>query len=301
MPISTSEPAGSDRLVILGYGFCAREFVQRHGSRFDDIVATVRDPEKSSGTAVGVRIQKLDTGHAPEQLLLEAVRRATHVLVSVPPGRDGDPALPVLGYAVAAAPHLRWIGYLSTTGVYGDHGGAWIDESAPTNPVSARSVRRLEAENGWRALARSGRAVHVFRLSGIYGPGRNPLVSLLEGSSRSLDKPGQVFNRIHVEDVAEAVAAAMARPEAGPVFNLADDEPAPQPEVLAYAARLLGMEPPEVVAFDAGQAAMSDMARSFWAENKRVSNRRLVAQLGIQLRYPTYREGLRALLPTVRG
>ncbi|MDX6804540.1 NAD-dependent epimerase/dehydratase family protein [Terrihabitans rhizophilus] len=301
MPISTSEPKASDRLVILGYGFCAREFVKRHGDRFNDILATVRDPGAGASNQSGVRFEKLDTGYAPEPALLEAVRHATHVLVSVPPGRDGDPALALLGEEIAAARHLRWIGYLSTTGVYGDHAGAWIDETAPTNPVSARAVRRLEAENGWRALAGPGRVVHVFRLSGIYGPGRNPLLSLLEGSSRALDKPGQVFNRIHVEDVAEAVAAAMTRPEAGPVFNLADDEPAPQPEVLAYAAKLLGLGPPEVVAFDAGQAAMSEMARSFWAENKRVGNRRLVTELGVQLRYPTYREGLRALLPTVRG
>jgi nucleoside-diphosphate-sugar epimerase len=184
--------------------------------------------------------------------------------------------------------------------VYGDHGGAWIDETAPPNPTSARSRRRLAAEEAWLALGRrTGKPVQVFRLAGIYGPRRNPLAQLAAGTATRIVKPGQIFNRIHVDDIAAALAASLDRPRAGAVYNVADDEPAPPQDVVAYAASLAGVVPPAEIPFD--EASLSPMARSFYAETKRVSNRLLKQELGLTLRYPTYREGLAALRAAGEG
>lgn len=221
---------------------------------------------------------------------------ATHILSSVPPDEAGDPVLDVHAADLARLQGVRWVGYLSTTGVYGDRGGGWVDETTPENPVGPRGRRRVEAERRWRALPLP---VHVFRLAGIYGPGRNQLAALRRGEAKRIDKPGQVFSRIHVDDIVRALRLSMARPQPGAVYNVADDEPAPPQDVVAYAAALLGVEPPPLIPF--AQAQLSPMAASFYAESKRVSNARLKQTLGWRPLYPSYREGLRALLQAEAG
>jgi len=219
-----------------------------------------------------------------------AIAEASHLLVSAPPGAQGDPVLARHGTALAAAP-AGWVGYLSTTGVYGDRQGGWVEETDPPTPGNARSRWRLEAEAAWLA---SGLPVNVFRLAGIYGPGRSAFDRLREGRAQRVVKAGQVFSRIHVDDIAAALRASMARPDPGRVYNVADDLPAPAGEVIAYAAELLGMRPPPEVALE--DAGLSPMARSFWGESRRVSNRRLREELGVTLAYPDYRAGLRGIL-----
>jgi nucleoside-diphosphate-sugar epimerase len=216
---------------------------------------------------------------------------ATHVLSSVPPNEQGDPVLAAHAAELARLAGVRWVGYLSTTGVYGDHGGGWVDETTPENPIGERGRRRVEAERGWRALPLP---VHVFRLAGIYGPGRSQLDALRAGTAKRIAKPGQVFSRIHVDDIASALRLSMAKPQPGAIYNLADDEPAPPQDVVAYAAELLGVAPPPPIPF--AEAELSPMAASFYAESKRVSNARIKRELGWRPRYPSYREGLRALL-----
>lgn len=221
-----------------------------------------------------------------------AIRRADAVLCSVAPGPDGDPVLAAWGAALAQA-RPRWIGYFSTTGVYGDHGGAWIDEDTPPAPSSARTRARVTAEAAWQALAaQCGAACHIFRLAGIYGPGRGPFAKLRAGTARRIIKENQVFSRIHADDIARAVVAALGHP--GGVWNICDDEPAPPQDVIAHAAALLGMAPPAPE--DYATAALSPMARSFYANSKRVSNRRMRRDLGVVLRHPGYDAGLRAIL-----
>ena len=216
---------------------------------------------------------------------------ATHIFSSVPPDERGDPVLDEHGADLPALRDVRWVGYLSTTGVYGDHGGGWVDETTPEAPVGGRGRRRVEAERGWRALPLP---VHVFRLAGIYGPGRNQLETVRAGTAKRIDKPGQVFSRIHVDDIASALRLSMATPRPGAIYNLADDEPAPPQEVVAYAAELLGVPPPPLVPF--AEAQLSPMAASFYAESKRVSNSLIKRELGWRPQFPTYREGLKALL-----
>lgn len=218
----------------------------------------------------------------------------THLLISIPPEEAGDPVLLRYRHTLEAASQLRWIGYLSTTGVYGDHDGALVDENTPTAPTSERSRRRVAAEQEWLAFgAERGIAVQVFRLAGIYGPGRNALEDLKEGTARRIVRPGQLFSRIHVEDIAAVLRAALMSRNGSRIYNVCDDEPAPPAEVVTYAAGLIGMTPPPEIPFE--QAAMSPMALTFWADNKRVDNRRMKQELGISLAYPTYREGLKAL------
>jgi nucleoside-diphosphate-sugar epimerase len=224
-----------------------------------------------------------------------ALQSATHVLLSIPPDAAGDPALRVFGNDIAASPSISWIGYLSTVGVYDDTAGAWVNEDTPARPASERGKRRLDAENAWLDLGRrSSKAVMVFRLPGIYGPGRSTLDDLRAGVARRLVKPGQVFNRIHVEDIAAAVEAGIAKPHQGQVYNVTDDEPGPPQDVVAFGAELLGLPtPPEL---DFATASLSPMARSFYSECKRVSNARMKAELGVTLKHPNYRDGLRAIL-----
>lgn len=296
MPISTSEP--HPFLLVLGMGYSANRFVELYGARFRRIAATARRPDKIERIAAqGIEAFSFESEASPE--LLKAASEASHVLVSVPPGPNGDPALKALGAVLRANGNLAWIGYLSTTGVYGDADGGWLDEHAPVRPTNARSVWRAAAEEGWRGLAAQGKVVQLFRLSGIYGPRRNALAELKAGTARRVTKPGQVFNRIHVDDIAHVVAAGLARPEAGPVFNLADNEPAPAHDIVTYAAGLLGVEPPPLIAFD--EAEMSEMAKTFWTENKRISAAALREELGVELAFPTYREGLDALFAQGEG
>ena len=219
---------------------------------------------------------------------------ATHVLLSIPPTADGDPALGAFEDALAGSPCLRWIGYLSTVGVYGDAGGDWVDEETPANPGSQRGRRRLNAENQWLAFGhRSGKTVMIFRLPGIYGPGRCAIDDVKAGTARRIIKPGQVFNRIHVEDIASTLEAAIARPHIGRIYNVTDDEPCPPQDVVAYAANLLGESLPPPLDF--ATAALSPMARSFYSESKKVGNARIKNELGVVLQFPTYRDGLTAL------
>jgi nucleoside-diphosphate-sugar epimerase len=219
----------------------------------------------------------------------------THLLISVPPGDKGDPVLNCHRDDLARlARSLRWAGYLSTTGVYGDRGGEWVDEESLLAPTTARGERRLAAETAWREL---GLPLHIFRLAGIYGPGRNQLVSLRDGTAKRIVKPGQIFSRIHVEDIAGVLAASICKPDPGRAYNVCDDEPCPPQDVVAFAADLMKIPAPPEIAFD--DADLSPMARSFYAESKRVSNRRIKDELGYRLIYPSYREGLRALLATL--
>ncbi|MDB5571343.1 MAG: hypothetical protein JWN93_2526 [Hyphomicrobiales bacterium] len=284
-------------LFVLGLGYSSLHYVRTRGATYARVVGTVRSAAKRDALrASGVEAFVFSQAETQDGLA-EALAGADRLLVSIPPGTDGDPVLAsALRDVILAAPDLRRIVYLSTIGVYGDHGGAWIDEEATPAPSNARSVRRLEAEQAWRDLAREKRtAVHVLRLAGIYGPGQNALVNLAAGTAKRIVKPGQVFNRIHVEDIGRAIDAAFAHadPEASAVWNVSDDEPAPPQDVVAYAARLMNVAPPPELDFDS--APLSPMARSFYGECKRVRNAAMKAQLGVSLAYPTYREALQAL------
>jgi nucleoside-diphosphate-sugar epimerase len=223
----------------------------------------------------------------------------THVLVSVPPDEAGDPVLDTHADDIAALPGLAWLGYLSTTGVYGNRGGDWVDEASELRPSGARGRRRVAAEAGWLDLwRRRGVPVQVFRLAGIYGPGRSPFEALRAGTAKRIERPGQVFSRIHVEDLASVLAASIALPRPGAIYNVCDDAPAEPAAVIAHAADLLGLPAPPLVPFD--EAELSPMARSFWTDNKRVSNALIKQELGVALRYPNYRAGLTAILAARR-
>ncbi len=284
------------QLFCFGYGYSAAAFV-RQLSPVDLGVAGTRT--SVAEPVPGVRLAEFrgDAASADARALLAG---ATHVLVSIPPDLEGDVVLRHHGPDLAALPDLAWIGYLSTIGVYGDWQGQWVDETTPARPISERSLRRLRAETEWLAFAReAGKRVEIFRLAGIYGPGRSVVDNLRAGTARRIVKPGQVFNRIHVEDIARVLAAASAAPAGHAVFNVSDDEPAPPQDVVAYAAELLGVPAPPEVAFEA--AGLSGMAASFWAENKRVRNTRIRRDLGVELAYPTYREGLAELCGAAGG
>ncbi len=240
-----------------------------------------------------------EDGRANTHIFGEAIdfSAITHLLVSIPPEEAGDPALLRYHAALMAAPALRWVGYLSTTGVYGDHGGGRVDEATPLAPTSQRARRRAQAERNWLDFgAEKGVTAQVFRLAGIYGPGRSVLDDIRAGTARRIVKPGQMFSRIHVEDIAGVLLAAMAGESRAPIFNVCDDEPAAPADVVAYGCGLLGVEPPPEIAFD--RAELSPMALTFWRDNKRVDNGLMKRELGIGLRYPTYREGLASIALT---
>jgi nucleoside-diphosphate-sugar epimerase len=293
-------------LVAIGLGYCAQRFIADYGATFAHIVGTARTREQvadlSSRRFSGARVETIlfDGERVAERMLAE-LARAEVLLISAAPGETGDPVLAVLGEAIARAPRLSAIIYLSTVGVYGDHGGAWIDEGAAMRPRSARNRQRIEAENAWRALGeRRGTPVALLRLAGIYGPKRNALVNLERGQARRIDKPGQVFNRIHVADITQAIDAAI-RLHADGAFNVVDDDPSPPGDPIVFAARLLGIDPPPSIPFAEAQKTMSPMALSFYGECKRVRNDALKHALGVTLRYPTFREGLRALYDEMHG
>ena len=285
-------------LLCFGLGYSAEHFVGKYGDGFEHIVGTVRGAERAAvlSAYLAGRLKALvfdGTLVTPE--LRHAIGEADGALVSVPPNENGDPVLAAFGDDLARAHRLRSIVYLSTIGVYGDSGGEWVDEETPPNPGAPRSRERLAAEQAWQDLgARRGTAVAILRLAGIYGPGQNALVQVARGSARRIVKPGQVFNRIHVGDIAQAIDAAFARRASG-IFNVADDEPAPAADPIAFAAQLMGVEPPPEIPFDEAAPSMSPMALSFWQECRRVRNDKLKRELGVTLLYPTYREGLRAL------
>ena len=292
--MNPSDPRSpSPRLFCFGLGYSARVLALRLRARGWRVAGTTREPEAAAALAAeGFEIHLFDRARplADPAALLEGT---THLLASVPPDSAGDPVLDRHGDAIAACRSLAWIGYLSTTGVYGDRGGGWVDEESEPRPTGERSRWRLAAERAWLGLAASPLAA-VFRLAGIYGPGRSALDAVRAGRARRIDKPGQVFSRIHVEDLAGVLEASMARPDPGRIYNVCDDEAAAPGDVIAHACELLGREPPPSVPFEV--AGLSEMARSFYRDNKRVSNRRIKEELGVSLAYPDYRAGLRALL-----
>lgn len=279
-------------LLSIGHGYSAKVLGRRLHAEGWRVIGTTRDAAK----AEQLRADGVEPVIWPGGDLGPALAEATHLLTSVAPDGEGDPVLRAAGAQIAAAAgHIRWAGYLSTTGVYGDRQGGWVDENDDLRPATRRGRARVGAEAEWQALAdRSGLALHIFRLAGIYGPGRGPFAKVKDGTARRIVKPGQVFSRIHVEDIATVLRASIGRPNPGAIYNVCDDDPAPPQDVLAHAAELLGLPLPPEVAFDA--AEMSPMARSFYAESKRVRNDRIKAELGVTLAYPDYRAGLVALL-----
>jgi nucleoside-diphosphate-sugar epimerase len=285
-------------LVCFGLGYSAEHFVATFGDGYAPIVGTVRGAERAAVLnarfAGRLRVFAFD-GVFPTPDVTDAIGEADLALVSIPQTETGDPVLAVFGEALARARHLRSIVYLSTVGVYGDHAGGWVDEETPPRPDMARSRERLAAEQAWQKFgAQHGVAVAILRLAGIYGPGRNALTQIARGEARRIVKPGQVFNRIHVADIAQAIDAAFTQRATG-IFNVADDEPAPPGEPLVFAAQLLGRDPPPELSFEEAAPAMSPMALSFWQDCRRVRNDKLKRELGVTLLYPTYRKGLRAL------
>ena len=278
-----------NHLLCFGFGYSAQTLLAGlHGPSWK-ISATSRDGE-------GIAVINAQGFHG---LLfdskLQIAPDVTHLLISAPPDENGDPVLKLFQEQLQRlAKQLRWVGYLSTTGIYGDRGGDWVDEESPLEPNTARGHRRLDAEKSWLRLYKDyGMPVHLFRLAGIYGRGRNQLLTVKNGSAKRIVKPGQIFSRIHVEDIAGVLTASMAKPNPGRAYNVCDDEPCPPQEVVEYAANLLGLPVPPEIPFE--QAELSPMAKSFYADSKRVSNQRMKNELGYKLRYPNYRKGLLAL------
>jgi nucleoside-diphosphate-sugar epimerase len=297
MAAATSSGQGAaKRLFCFGLGFSALTLAERLGARGWSIAGTVRTAEKHTALAArGIATHRFERGaRLPDAARLLA--GFDYILSSVPPDAAGDPVLDEHGADLAAqASHLRWVGYLSTTGVYGDRAGGWVDEASALEPTGERGRRRVAAERGWLALGEAaGLPVQLFRLAGIYGPGRNVIEQLRAGTAKRLRRPGQIFSRIHVEDIATVLEASMAKPRPGGIYNLCDDDPAAPGDVVAHAAELIGIEPPPEQSPD--DAALSPMARSFWDDNKRVRNDRIKSELGVRLGYPSYREGLAAIL-----
>ncbi len=276
-------------LLSFGHGYSARALAALLIPQGWRVIGTTRSTEKAHEiAATGVEPLIWPGGD-----VMPALSQATHVLVSAGPSAEGDPVLNALHDAIAAkASELNWLGYLSTTGVYGDHDGDWVDEDTPLSPTTKRGQMRKDAEEAWRAIP--DLPLHIFRLAGIYGPGRGPFEKVRQGTARRIIKQGQVFSRTHVEDIAQVLAASIERPAPGTAYNVCDDDPAPPQEVIAHAATLLGLPVPPAIPIE--QAEMTPMARSFYAESKRVRNERIKQALGVRLRYPTYREGLAALL-----
>ena len=272
-------------LLSLGHGYTATALAARLIPLGWSVIGTCRDASR----AEALRAAGVEPLFWPADLV-PALARATHILASAAPDALGDPFVQAAGDALRAA-RPEWAGYLSTTAVYGDHQGGWVDEETPVNPQSPRAVQRVLAEGQWLA---TGLPVHIFRLAGIYGPGRGPFEKVRDGTARRIIKPGQVFSRIHVEDIAATLVASIARPNPGAIYNVCDDDPAPPEDVLAYAAHLLGLPDPPAIPYD--KAEMTPMARSFYAESKRVRNDRIKRDLGVQLTYPDYRSGLSAML-----
>ncbi len=280
-------------LFCFGFGYSAEALARRLSARTSALAGT-RTSLGNGQPPLGARLAEFK-GDAVSGEVRGLLAGTTHALISIPPDLEGDVVLRHFREDLAALPDLAWVGYLSTVGVYGDWQGQWVDETSPTRPISERSLRRVQAERAWLDFGKeAGKRVEVFRLAGIYGPGRSVVDTLRAGTARRIVKPGQVFNRIHVDDVARVLAAAIDRDTGHSIYNVSDDEPAPPQDVVAYAAELLRLPVPPQVAYE--EAGLKGMAASFWAESKRVGNARIKADLGVELMYPTYREGLRALV-----
>ena len=281
-----------NHLFCFGLGYSATFLARQLLAKGWRITGTCRSRDTQVELSrLGIEAHLFDRDHQIGNLtaLLE---RATHLLSSVPPDERGDPVLDLHRAEIdATSQRLSWIGYLSTTGVYGDRDGGWVDEMSELKPTGERGRRRAAAEQGWGSLHQPA---HLFRLAGIYGPGSSALDTVREGRAKRIVKPGQIFSRIHVADIARALEASMARPHPGAAYNLCDDDPAPPSDVIAFAAALLNLPPPPEVPFE--RADLSPMARSFYDDNKRVSNSRIKRELGVALQYPSYRIGLPAIL-----
>jgi nucleoside-diphosphate-sugar epimerase len=275
-------------LLSLGHGYSARALARRLVPQGWRVIGTTRNPAKAD--------QFRDEGVEPLMWpgdLEWVLEEATHILCSAAPDAKGDPflqAMPEIGRSKAG-----WVGYLSTTGVYGDHDGGWVDEETPLTPQSDRGRQRVLAEGQWLA---TGLPVHIFRLAGIYGPGRGPFEKVRDGTARRIIKPGQVFGRIHVDDIAQVLEASIRHPNPGAAYNVCDDNPCPPQEVIGYAAQLLGMPEPPAVPFEVVEPTMTPMAKGFYSESKKVRNDRIKDELGVKLLYPDYPQGLAALLAT---
>ena len=280
-------------LFCFGLGYSALALARSLGAEGWTVSGTTREPEKAAPLrALGYAVELFDRNRP---LSPQALRGVTHILVSVPPDAAGDLVIDLCHGDIATLPGLAWLGYLSATGVYGDRGGDWVDESSALLPTGERGRRRVVAEEAWLALWRNRNVpVHLFRLAAIYWPGRSPFAALRAGAARRIAKAGQVFSRIHVEDLVQVLRTSIALPRPGTVYNVCDDDPAPPEAVVAHAAALIGIAPPPLVAL--AEAELSPLARSFYDDNKRVSNRRIKDELGVRLRYPDYRAGLAAIL-----
>ncbi|MFK7868681.1 MAG: SDR family oxidoreductase [Roseobacter sp.] len=276
-------------LLSFGHGFSARALTPLLLARGWRVIGTTRSEEKATALAA-MGVEPLIW---PGSDVSGALQAADALLLSAAPGADGDPVLNAMPKEIAAAAsRVDWVGYLSTTGVYGDRGGDWVDETSDLTPSTKRGQMRVEAEAAWAAVP--DLPLHIFRLAGIYGPGRGPFAKVRSGKARRIIKPGQVFSRIHVEDIAQVLQASLDRPRPGAIYNLCDDDPAPPQDVIAYAAQLLGLPAPPEEDFET--ADMTPMARSFYAESKKVRNDLIKSELGVTLKYPNYREGLEAMM-----
>jgi nucleoside-diphosphate-sugar epimerase len=287
-------------LLCIGFGYCAQHYAADFATPFDRIIGTTRSLERAealAGMTFGQRRVEMliFDGRTASRPIIAALREADALLVSAAPADGIDPVLALLADEILQTPRLSTVVLLSTLSVYGDHGGAVVSETTPPEPVTARGRARLDAERAWETLgARRALPVACLRLAGIYGTGQNALVSLARGTARRIRKPGQVFNRVHVGDIAQAIDAAFAQRASG-VFNITDDEPSPPGDPIAFAAALLQMPAPPEIDFAEAAKTMTPMALSFYRESKRVDNARMKHVLGVRLRYPTYREGLCAL------
>ena len=275
-------------LLSFGHGYSARALARLLPDDWR-VIGTTRSAEKADA----LRAEGVEPAIWPGSDLTQALDAATHLLISAAPDADGDPVLREWRDAIAArVGRFEWVGYLSTTGVYGDRDGDWVDETSELRPATRRGQARIEAEAAWQAIP--GLPLHIFRLAGIYGPGRGPFEKVRQGTARRIVKQGQVFSRIHVDDIAQVLKASIDRPNPGAIYNLCDDDPAPPQDVIAHAAELLGLPVPPEVPFE--EAEMTPMARSFYAESKKVRNDRIKGELGVTLIHPDYRSGLAALL-----
>ncbi|MFT5869403.1 MAG: nucleoside-diphosphate-sugar epimerase [Paracoccaceae bacterium] len=279
-------------LFSLGHGYSARALAALLIPMGWEVIGTTRSTDKAADLAQQGVMPRIFPGDD----LGADLARATHILISAGPGTDGDPVLADLHDQIAAvASQKSWVGYLSTTGVYGDHQGGWVTEDTPLTPSTKRGLARVKAEADWQSLAaQTGMPLHIFRLAGIYGPGRGPFSKVRNGTARRIIKKNQLFSRIHVEDIAQILLASINQPNPGAIYNVCDNNAAPPEDVIAHAAALLGLPVPPAVGFE--NADMSPMARSFYAESKRVDNTRIRTELGVTLKYPDYPAGLAALL-----
>jgi nucleoside-diphosphate-sugar epimerase len=284
------------RLFCFGLGYSAETLAARLARIGWQIAGTGRDLDNVERLAAEGYAMVPFASEPGNGALVEQLEGTTHLLHSIPPGRHGDPVLAHYRAAIAGLSSLEWVGYLSTVGVYGDQKGRWVDETAHTLPNTERTEARVDAEHAWLAFGKEiGVPVQVFRLAGIYGPGRSVFDKLAAGTARRINKDGQVFSRIHVADIASVLEASMARPRAGAIYNVADDEPAAPGDIVAYAAEMIGATPPPEIDFE--DADLTPMARSFYEGSRRIGNALIKSELGVALRYPTFREGLASLMP----